>query len=465
MALWSGRFSENAKACVQEFTESVSFDKRLYKHDIEGSKAHASMLGASGIIPKASAEKIRKRLDAIAKRIDKGDFEFKSELEDIHMHIESELIKALGDEGARVHTARSRNDQVALDIRLYLRDEIAFLSEGMKSLQLALAEKAAASKGLIMPGFTHLQHAQPVLAAHHLLAYVEMIDRDRGRLADCLKRLNVLPLGSGAIAGTTLPIDREFVRKALKFPEMTRNSMDAVSDRDFVCELLAALSIFAMHVSRLSEDLVIWSSQEFSFVELSDAYCTGSSLMPQKKNPDIAELSRGKTGRVYGDLMAILTICKGLPLSYNRDLQEDKEPLFDALDTVKGVLSVYPGMISGMKFRQDRMLAAASDPGLMATDLAEALVRKGVPFRHAHCKVGALVKWCAANGKELDKLSLAEMRVSIPEADKPMLSLFKPESAIAGRELFGGTGFKQAASQASFWLKRLKKPGKGKDRK
>ncbi len=462
MALWSGRFSEDAKGCVQEFTESVSFDKRLYRHDIEGSKAHASMLGSAGIIPKASAAKICKSLDAIARRIDKGDFEFKSALEDIHMHIESELIKALGDEGARVHTARSRNDQVALDIRLYLRDEIAAISSGLESLQRALVGQADANKAAVMPGFTHLQHAQPVLVAHHLLAYVEMLERDKGRLSDCLKRLNVLPLGSGAIAGTTLPIDRDFVRRALKFPEMTRNSMDAVSDRDFVCELLAAFAIFSMHISRLSEDLILWSSQEFSFVELSDAFCTGSSLMPQKKNPDIAELSRGKTGRVYGDLMAVLTICKGLPLTYNRDLQEDKEPLFDALDTVKGVLSVYPGMIAGMKVRPDRMLAAAADPGLMATDLAEALVKKGVPFRHAHHKVGALVKWCAANGRALDKLSLQEMKISIPEADKAMLNLFDPKSAVEGRELFGGTGFKQAASQVLFWKRKLSSKGKAK---
>ena len=455
MALWSGRFSQDAGGCVQLFTESISFDKRLYKHDVRGSKAHATMLGQSGIIPEATATAICGRLDAIQARIDKGDFEFKAELEDIHMHIESELIKALGDEGARVHTARSRNDQVALDIRLYLRDEIDAISSSFESLQKALVIQAYANKDVVMPGFTHLQHAQPVLVAHHLLAYVEMLERDKGRLADCRKRLNVMPLGSGAIAGTTLPIDRECVRKLLDFPEITRNSMDAVADRDFACELLAALSIFSMHISRLSEDIILWASQEFSFVEIADAYSTGSSLMPQKKNPDIAELSRGKTGRVYGDLVSLLTICKGLPLTYNRDLQEDKEPLFDAIDTVKGVLSVYPGMVETMRFRKERLHSAASDPGLMATDLAEALVKKGVPFRHAHHKVGSLVKWCAVNGKALDKVSLAEMRISIAEADEDMLKLFSPESAVEKRDIPGGTGYRQVASQVEFWAARL----------
>ena len=456
MALWSGRFSQDAGGSVQLFTESISFDKRLYKHDIRGSKAHATMLGRAGIIPTATAKAICERLDIIQTRIEKGDFEFKIELEDIHMHIESEIIKALGDEGARVHTARSRNDQVALDIRLYLRDEIDIIANAVESLQKALVIQADANKSVVMPGFTHLQHAQPVLAAHHLLAYVEMLERDKSRLADCRKRINVMPLGSGAIAGTTLPIDRECVRELLDFPEISRNSMDAVADRDFACELLSALSIFSMHISRLSEDIILWASQEFSFVEIADAYSTGSSLMPQKKNPDIAEISRGKTGRVYGDLISLLTICKGLPLTYNRDLQEDKEPLFDAIDTVKGVLSVYPGMIETMKFRTERLHSAASDPGLMATDLAEALVKKGVPFRHAHHKVGSLVKWCAVNGKPLDKVSLAEMQISMPEADESFLKLFSPESAIEKRDIKGATGYKQVESQVEFWIKSLK---------
>ena len=450
MALWGGRFSEDTGKNVQDFTESISYDRRLYKHDIMGSKAHAAMLGAAGIIPKESAQAIREQLDAILGRIERGDFTFSAELEDIHMHIESELIKALGDEGARVHTARSRNDQINLDIRLYLRDEIDVISDAVRSLQKSLARKAAEHPRTIMPGFTHLQHAQPVLFAHHLLAYVEMFERDLGRFADARKRINVLPLGSGAIAGTTLPIDREFVRKELDFPAMSRNSMDAVADRDFSCELLAAMAVFSMHISRLSEDLILWMSQEFSFMTFSDAYCTGSSLMPQKKNPDIAEISRGKTGRVYGDLVALLTLCKGLPLTYNRDLQEDKEPLFDAIDTVLGILSVYPGMIDGMTIHEDRMLAAASDPGLIATDIAEALVRKGVPFRHAHRKVGALVKFAQDRGKPLDQLSLDEMRSVFPEADEAMTQLFSPEKSVAARDVFGGTGYGQVASQIAY---------------
>ena len=455
MALWGGRFSENAAKSVQDFTESISFDKRLYRHDIMGSKAHAAMLGATGIIPKKSAEEIIEYLDKVREMIEEGKMKYDVALEDIHMHIETELIRLLGDEGARVHSARSRNDQVALDTRLYLRDEIREIAGGIKSLQKALLQQAVANKDTILPGFTHLQHAQPVLFAHHMLAYVEQFERDIGRLNDCFARLNVMPLGSGAIAGSTLPIDREFVRKVLDFPACTRNSMDSVADRDFACELLSALAIFSMHVSRLSEDIILWMSQEFAFVELSDAFCTGSSLMPQKKNPDIAELSRGKTGRMYGNLMAMLTICKGLPMTYNRDLQEDKEPLFDSIDTAKGILSVYPEMIATMKTRPDRMLEAASDPGLMATDLAEALVRKGVPFRHAHHKVGALVKYCAENGKKMDKLSLEEMKTVIPEADESMPALFSPVSAVTLRKSYGGTGYEQVASQIEFWTKKL----------
>ncbi len=455
MALWGGRFSKGAAKSVQDFTESISFDKRLYKHDIAGSKAHAAMLGATGIIPKKSAEEIIEKLSDVEKAIEEGKVQFDVALEDIHMHIETELIRLLGDEGARVHSARSRNDQVALDTRLYLRDEIREIAGEIKQLQKALLKQAIANKETILPGFTHLQHAQPVLFAHHMLAYVEQFERDIGRLNDCYDRLNVMPLGSGAIAGSTLPIDREFVRNVLNFPACTRNSMDSVADRDFACELLSALAIFSMHVSRLSEDIILWMSQEFAFVELSDAFCTGSSLMPQKKNPDIAELSRGKTGRMYGNLMAMLTICKGLPMTYNRDLQEDKEPLFDSIDTAKGILSVYPEMIATMKTRPERMLQAASDPGLMATDLAEALVRKGVPFRHAHHKVGALVKYCAENGKEMNKLSLEEMKTVIPEADESMPALFSPVSAVTLRKSYGGTGYEQVASQIRYWTEKL----------
>ncbi|MCK5844306.1 MAG: argininosuccinate lyase, partial [Victivallales bacterium] len=399
MALWSGRFDEAPEDSVREFTESISYDKRLYKHDIIGSIAHSAMLAYAGIISDEDAAKISVGLRGIEREIDDGVFEFSSELEDIHMHIENALIAKIGDAGARLHTGRSRNDQVALDIRLYMRSAAAETIGGIRSLQSALLDIAVLGSDILMPGFTHLQHAQPVLFAHHILAYIEMFDRDASRISDCLARFNVMPLGSGALAGSTLPLDRAKTAESLGFERMTSNSMDAVADRDFICEFIADLAIFAMHVSRLSEDVILWVSSEFAFAELADAYCTGSSLMPQKKNPDVAELARGKTARIYGDLTAILTLCKGLPMTYNRDLQEDKIPLFDAIDTVKAILSVLPGMMATMELRTERMLEAASDPELMATDLAEALVRDGMPFRNAHHCVGALVKWCSENGR------------------------------------------------------------------
>ena len=455
MTLWGGRFSADPREDVALLSESISFDKRLYAHDIAGSKAHVKMLAKQGIIPAATADSIREELDRIRKRIEDGDFEYRVALEDIHMHIESALIAALGAEGARVHSARSRNDQVALDIRLYLRDRIDDLTAGLREFQKALVQRAAADDDAILPGFTHLQHAQVVLFAHHLLAYVEMFDRDRERLLDCRKRLNVMPLGSGALAGSTLPIDREFVCAELGFDRVSRNSMDAVADRDFAIELLSALAIFGVHVSRLSEDLILWCSQEFGFVELDDAFCTGSSLMPQKKNPDVAELSRGKCARLCGDLVAMLTLCKGLPLTYNRDLQEDKERIFDALDTVSMILKVYPPMIATMAIRRDRMREAASDPALMATDLAEKLVELGVPFRDAHHRVGAFVKYCREHGKALDAVPLAEMQQTIPEATEEFLSLFVPENSVAKRDITGGTGYRQVRRQLDFWRSEL----------
>ena len=456
MALWGGRFTEERKNSVRDFTESISYDKRLYKYDIQGSCAHAAMLAEQGIIPQSSADAIIAELKNIQERIEKGDFTFTADLEDIHMHIESELIANLGDDGARVHTARSRNDQVCLDIRLYLRDECAKIASEILTLQQALVSKGNEYKDVILPGFTHLQHAQPILFAHHLLAYAEMLERDRSRLLDARKRLNVLPLGSGAIAGTTLPINRESVMKKLNFPACSRNSMDAVASRDFSCEVLSALAIFAMHISRLSEDIILWMSQEFSFVMLADSFCTGSSLMPQKKNPDIAELSRGKTGRIYGALLSLLTICKGLPLTYNRDLQEDKEGLFDAIDTVHSILSVYPPMIGTMTANRENMWKAACDPGLLATDLAEALVRKGVPFRSAHHKVGALVRFAGEHNKGLDEVTLEEMKSVFPEADESMLAIFSsPKGAVEGRDIFGGTGSRQVEAQLAFWQSHL----------
>ncbi|MBE6369425.1 MAG: argininosuccinate lyase [Lentisphaerae bacterium] len=455
MALWGGRFSETGRAELTEFSESISFDKRLYKHDIIGSKAHVAMLAASKIIPQATAEAIAAKLDGIKAMIDRGEMEFKFELEDIHMHIESTLIAALGDEGARLHSARSRNDQVALDIRLYLRDELDFLIDRIREFQKALVSVALENDCVIMPGFTHLQHAQVVLFAHHLLAYVEMLDRDAERLTDARKRVNIMPLGSGALAGSTLPINRQMVCDQLNFERVTRNSMDAVADRDFAIETASALAIFGMHVSRLSEDIILWSSQEFGFIELSDAFCTGSSLMPQKKNPDVAELSRGKTARLYGNLTALLTLCKGLPLTYNRDLQEDKIPLFDSLDTAKAILNVYPPMIATMKVNAARMREMAADPALMATDVAEKLVELGVPFRTAHHRVGSLVKYCRENNKALDEVSLEEMQITIPEATAEFLTLFDPENSVAKREIIGGTGYKQVKSQLDFWRKKF----------
>ncbi|MBS1371802.1 MAG: argininosuccinate lyase [Lentisphaeria bacterium] len=455
MALWGGRFSSETRNEVTQYSESISFDQRLYHFDIMGSKAHVSMLAAQKIIPAATAEAIRAELDRIGKRIETGDFRYDIAMEDIHMHIESALIDVLGAEGARVHSARSRNDQVALDIRLYLRDETDRLIEGIRHFQRALVMQADANRETVMPGFTHLQHAQPVLFAHHLLAYVEMLDRDAERLADCRRRINVMPLGSGALAGSTLPIDREAVCRELGFSRVTRNSMDAVADRDFAIELVSALAIFAMHTSRLSEDLILWSSQEFDFIELDDAFCTGSSLMPQKKNPDVCELTRGKTARVYGALTALLTMCKGLPLTYNRDLQEDKVAIFDALDTVKMILKVYPPMVETMKLRADRMLAAASDPALMATDLAEKLVELGVPFRTAHHRVGAFVKYCKERGRALNEVALEEMKETIPEATPEFPTLFDPVASVAKRDITGGTGFRQVAKQLEFWKKSL----------
>lgn len=455
MALWSGRFSGGTNEHVARFTESISYDQRLYRQDIMGSKAHVTMLAEEGIIPPETANAIRLKLSEIQEDIEKGNFEFKIELEDIHMHIETALITALGAEGARVHTARSRNDQVNLDIRLYLREEIEEIVAKIRHFQSVLVAQAEQHCNTLMPGFTHLQHAQVVTLGHHLLAYVEMMDRDAGRLMDCRKRLNVSPLGSGAIAGSTLPIDRETVAKLLDFPDVTRNSMDTVASRDFACELLADLAIFTMHISRLSEDLILWMSQEFHFIELDDAFTTGSSLMPQKKNPDIAEISRGKTGRVYGALMAMLTICKGLPLTYNRDLQEDKEELFDAIDTVNGILAVYAPMIETMKVNPESMLHAASDPLLMATDLAEKLVQLGVPFRTAHHRVGSLVKWCRDNARDIDQLTLEEMQSVIPEATEECLTLFGPKGSVEKRNHVGGTAPVAVADQVRFWKQKL----------
>ncbi len=458
MALWSGRFSSETNELLAVLSESVSYDQRMYAHDIAGSIAYVTMLGRQKIIPQADVKPIIDELNRIKAAVDAGEFKFKTELEDVHMNLESALIETLGDAGARVHTARSRNDQVATDVRLYLRDEVNVLLSLVRDMQSALVELASANDDVIMPGFTHLQHAQPVLFAHHLLAYVEMFDRDHGRLSDALKRLNQSPLGAGALAGSTFPVDREFTAKELGFDGVMQNSMDAVSDRDFAIELLAAFSLIMIHVSRLSEDVIFWKSQEAGFVDIGDAFCTGSSIMPQKKNPDVAELSRGKTGRVFGALTSLLTLMKGLPLCYNRDMQEDKEQLFDALDTVKLVLLTFAPMMRSVTPNKERMLEAASEPTLMATDLAEWLVKQGMPFRTAHHRVGSLVGWCNANGRKLDELSLKEMQISIPEAEEECTKLFDPVASVTARDILGATAPRQVKRQLSLWKAKLQGP-------
>lgn len=455
MTLWSGRFSEGTDGLVQAFTESISYDRRLYPYDIAGSIAHARMLGRQGIIPAEDADKIVAGLQVVKSEIDDGKFVFHTELEDIHMNIEARLTELIGPAGARLHTGRSRNDQIATDERLYLRQECSELDQFLLRMQKALLSVAERNPAVIMPGFTHLQHAQPVLFAHHLLAYVEMFNRDRERVSDARKRINRLPLGSAAIAGSTLPLDRDFVAAELGFETLLFNSMDAVGDRDYLVEFLSCLAICAMHISRLSEDVILWYSQEFAFVEIGDAFTTGSSLMPQKKNPDVAELARGKTGRVYGHLMALLTTLKGLPLTYNRDLQEDKEGLFDALDTVKHTLATFAAMLATLKPVPARMQEAASDSFLMATDLAEWLVRQGVPFRDAHHQVGRFVAACIARRQSLAEASLEQMQECIPLATEECLQLWDASHSVAARNLPGGTAPAQVHKRLEFWSVKL----------
>ncbi len=455
MPLWDGRFQEGPDALVLRLSESISYDRRLYPFDIQGSMAHAKMLARQGIIPPEDGEKILQGLAQVREELDRGEFVFHTEMEDIHMNVESRLTQLIGAAGARLHTGRSRNDQIATDERLYLRHVDDQLQGEIRGFQKALHALALQNRDALMPGFTHLQHAQPILFAHHLLAYVEMLERDRERLADTRHRINRLPLGAGALAGSTLPLDREFVARELGFEAVLQNSMDAVADRDVSLEFLADLSILAMHLSRLAEDIILWFSQEFAFVEIGDAFTTGSSLMPQKKNPDMAELTRGKTGRVYGALMGLLTTMKGLPLTYNRDLQEDKEGLFDAVDTVSLVLRTLTAMMATVKLRRERMEQAASDPALMATDLAEALVRQGVPFREAHHQVGRFVASCQNRGITLAQADLALMRESIPTATEEFLSLFDPRHSTQARNLLGGTAPAQVEAQLQRWQQTL----------
>jgi len=445
--LWAGRFKEKTEKVVENFTSSLSFDVRLWKYDIEGSAAHVKMLGKQKIISRKDAELILRGLDKIKEEIHAGRFKFLDSLEDVHMNIEHALIKRIGPVGGKIHTARSRNDQVALDLRLFLRDEVAGILKSIKNFQKAIVSAAEKHVDTAMPGFTHLQKAQPVLLAHHLLAYFEMLDRDRERFEDCFKRINVLPLGSAALAGTTLPIDRRYVARLLKFPEISENSMDAVSDRDFVIEFISASSILMVHLSRFSEEIIIWNNDQFGFIELPDAFTTGSSIMPQKKNPDVLELIRGKTGRVFGHLMAILTVMKGLPLAYNRDLQEDKEPVFDTVDTVKSSLQVLTEMMPRVRFNKKAMAKSAEEGFLTATDLAEYLVRKGMPFREAHRVTGEVVRHCIDNKKAMSALSLKEFRQFSKLIDKDITYYITVKTSIEGKKSFGGTSKKMVLAR------------------
>ena len=436
------RFEKELNKLAKDYTLSVPFDKRLYRHDIAGSIAHARMLWKQAIIPEKDAELIIMGLISIREEIERGEFQFKKELEDIHMNIEARLIEKIGDAGAMLHTARSRNDQVALDMRLFTKEAINETIALLKGLQKALLDLAEANISVSMPGYTHLQRAQPVLFAHHLLAYFEMYQRDIERFNQCLERTDVMPLGSGALAGVPYLIDRHAVAKELGFSKLSANSIDAVSDRDFVIEYQAAASITMMHLSRFAEEIVLWSTAEFGFIEIDDAFATGSSIMPQKKNPDVAELARGKSGRVYGHLMAILTTMKGLPLSYNRDLQEDKEGLFDSVDTVLSTLEVFAAMIASLRLRGERTRSAAEENFTLATDLADYLVKKGIPFRQAHTIVSKLVRYAIDNKKSLPELDIKEYKAFSHKFEEDVKSI-TVESSLASRNVPGGTAPEQ----------------------
>ncbi|MBA4322480.1 MAG: argininosuccinate lyase [Odoribacter sp.] len=421
-----------------EFSSSLKFDKTLYKCDVAGSIAHAKMLGKCGIISKKESHKIVKGLEEILQEIENGKLKF-GDAEDIHMAIEIRLIHKIGDTGKKLHTARSRNDQVVLDFRMYLRDAVWEIIKLIRNLQEVIIGIARRNLDIIMPGYTHLQHAQPVLFSHHIMVYFFMLNRDVERLKDCLKRINVMPLGSGPLAGTTLPIDRKYVAKLLGFPCVSENSIDAVSDRDFAIETLGHFSLIMIHLSRLSEELILWSTSEFNFIEIDESFCTGSSIMPQKKNPDVAELIRGKTGRMYGNLVALLTVMKGLPMTYNRDLQEDKEPLFDSVDTVKRCLKILAEMIKNVKFNRTKMLKDASAGFSTATDVAEYLVTKGVPFRESHGIVGRLVLYCLEKRKALSGLTMDEFHQFHGAFEEDIYTRITVESVVNARKCVGGT--------------------------
>ncbi len=454
--LWGGRFSEKTDKLVEKINASISFDKRLYSKDIEGSIAHVKMLAHESIIKEDEADKIVKGLLKVHTQIEKGEIKYSNELEDIHMHVEDALGNVTGEVAKKLHTARSRNDQVALDVRMYLKDEINNIIGLIIGLQKVIVQKANDHFGVIMPGYTHLQRAQPLLFAHHLMAYYEMFKRDKQRFEDCFKRTDVMPLGAAALAGTTYPVNRDFVRELLEFSKVSENSIDAVSDRDFVVEFISSASIAMIHLSRFSEELILWSSSEFGFITISDAFTTGSSIMPQKKNPDVSELVRGKTGRVFGNLMSIITLLKSLPLAYNKDMQEDKEPLFDTVDTLKICLDVYERMIPNIEINKEKMLSSCSKGFMNATDLADYLTVKGVPFRESHALSGKLVAYAHENNKELQDLSLKDFKKFSDLIEDDLFEYLTLESMIKRRKSYGGTSYdnvKNAISQAFEELK------------
>ena len=453
--MWQGRFSKDPSKRLRAYGESVSFDRRLALHDIAGSKAHAAALRKAGLLTPGELKAIHRGLDAIGRQVRTGKFKWREELEDVHMNIEAALTKKIGPAGAKLHTARSRNDQVATDLRLWMREETKLLRESVRSLQKALVGLAVRSGEAVMPGYTHLQRAQPVLAAHHLLAYAEMLERDAERLADAARRADVLPLGSGALAGSTISLDRRFIAKQLGFSTVSQNSMDAVSDRDFACEFLSACAICGMHLSRLCEDTILWASSEFGFLRLSDEHTTGSSLMPQKKNPDIAELARGKTGRLYGNLFSLLTTLKGLPLSYNRDLQEDKEPVFDSADTLGSSLEILAEMFGAAQWDKKRMAAAADDALLVATDWADYLVRKKLPFRQAHEAVGKLVALSIKRGVTLRDLTVKDLQTTSKLFRADALQCLDARRSLAARTAEGAPSPKRVAARLAWWRKHL----------
>ncbi|MCD4744301.1 MAG: argininosuccinate lyase [Desulfobacteraceae bacterium] len=449
--LWGGRFSEKTDKLVEKINASINVDKRLYSKDIEGSIAHVKMLAHESIIAEDEAGAIVKGLIKVHAQIEKGEIDYSDELEDIHMHVEDALgkvmEKASGHIAKKLHTARSRNDQIALDVRMYLKDEINNIISLIIGLQKTIVQKAQDHIDVVMPGYTHLQRAQPLLFSHHLMAYYEMFKRDRQRFEDCFKRTDVMPLGAAALAGTTYPVNREFVKELLEFSEVSENSIDAVSDRDFVVEFISDASIAMLHLSRFSEELILWSSSEFGFITISDAFTTGSSIMPQKKNPDVAELVRGKTGRVVGNLMAIITLLKSLPLAYNKDMQEDKEPLFDTVDTLKICLDVYARMIPNIKINKEKMQNSCSKGFMNATDLADYLTVKGVPFRESHALSGKLVAYALENKKELQDLSLTEFRKFSDLIEDDLFEYLTLESMIKRRKSYGGTSYDNVKSQ------------------